>query len=882
MAPECIAWQLLNIRIIRLLDPSDSEEALTLMTYALGWLSYGYSDRSQWQSALKASQQSVDLWSYISESLPELDNRVRRLTALTIHARNLLESGQITIALPTTQNAVALSCAILQDMVENTSGVSQEDEVAVMYSCKTFFILAKVLLSLDRHVESYEALKEGFDMALKFPVPLYPPSGEDIDLFLDQICTIAERGQFPLGMLEDCIILFCNLACIHPQEFSQQFLWLMHAYIYFSQQVNCPGTSPFMENIQLFLEPNSSCPPPKLDFTRKMHLGFDSCSGIIEDAVEAFFKVPSHPSDILIQNILIAHFDRAIVVFQEMAINSAEDINSATIQWIIYIITKVVPFVSNSNQMSLLQILREMVPHFGTILVSRASEWEWVVDNLFQPIFFHSWKTGLLEDGLKVCEQVVNFLDSHPNTDGADFISEWRLKQQFVLCDMGRFPDLIRLILQTNTMVLDPEGFFLHPYIVQTHILHHTNRHQEALRLIQKGVATGCQTYWIDGVVFQFQLYFLLVELAAAWNHTGHQERALKAAEYAVTACRKEVNDKDMEAQKYLLVHSLTTLSNCLAVVGRNIEALTVAQEAVSIYTENEPHLWEDFLYTIRKQELGGNAFHALSLQLATSGDLEKALLNAEKTGELYCELVRLAPRHLPTLADSLQSRALILWGLGCQDESITICKEAVGIMRKLIDPGTYFLPAMTKALDKLGGYLEEKGDVGSASAARIESAEVQRSLALLPLQPEFLFEELLPIDSGDEHGEGEDTWETASESEGDGEYQDVLEFQISVVEVITEAMCTTMPQFLPATSGVGEATAPSVGPASLMKEHATTETTNSVMSLFTDVLSKPLEMRLNMRLSIQMHSTPMVILWWIFLGIFFAILWRSGHMNLV
>ncbi|KAJ7348976.1 hypothetical protein DFH08DRAFT_625130, partial [Mycena albidolilacea] len=226
-------------------------------------------------------------------------------------------------------------------------------------------------------------------------------------------------------------------------------------------------------------------------------------------------------------------------------------------------------------------------------------------------------------------------------------------------------------------------------------------RNQEALQLLRRGVAAGRRKYWTDSVeVFNFHLDFLLAESAAAWEHGGRRERALKHAERAVAARRKDMGPR--EDHKCILIHSLVTLSNCLSTLGRNDEALMAAEEAVSIYTENTPHMWGDLLYTIRKQELGANAFHALSLRLVTSGKAQPALLNAEKATELYRELVALAPRHLPTLASSLQNLGSIRWDVGRRDEAVAACEEAVGIMRKVSSPETYFLPALAEALEQL------------------------------------------------------------------------------------------------------------------------------------------------------------------------------------
>jgi hypothetical protein len=137
------------------------------------------------------------------------------------------------------------------------------DEFNTAWSCAAIFELAKALSSVNRHLESYEASKEGFQTIIRLPIPSHLLLGECIDLFLNQICKMVEEGGFSLPMLVDCVILLCNLAHIYPKQFSSQFLWLLHAYVYFTQQ----GSSS-MENIRTFLEPNLDRLPPELDVIR--------------------------------------------------------------------------------------------------------------------------------------------------------------------------------------------------------------------------------------------------------------------------------------------------------------------------------------------------------------------------------------------------------------------------------------------------------------------------------------------------------------------------------------------------------------------------------------------------------------------------------------
>ncbi|KAJ7502520.1 hypothetical protein B0H11DRAFT_2363218, partial [Mycena galericulata] len=219
-------------------------------------------------------------------------------------------------------------------------------------------------------------------------------------------------------------------------------------------------------------------------------------------------------------------------------------------------------------------------------------------------------------------------------------------------------------------------------------------------------------------------------------------EDALKYAEQAVVACRHYAREGG-EHQKCALVHSLTTLSNCLAAVGNEDEALPVAEEATSLYTANAPHMWGDLISAIRREELGGNAFHCLSLRLLAFERLEDGLLNAEKAAELYRQLILLAPRHLPTLASTLRIIASTLGKLGRLESSTEACGEAVDIMRKVVKNEAYFLPDLVETLDELGGYLNEQGELARASAITSERDEVRIRIAGLPQEPDYMLESI-------------------------------------------------------------------------------------------------------------------------------------------
>ncbi|KAF7357955.1 Tetratricopeptide repeat family [Mycena venus] len=773
MTSESIIWERLNLQVLLSLDcaAAISPEIAT----SLEFLSSRYHRQNQFQAALQASQQSLDLWRHICESLPDVDHRIGLLTALVTHTQNLLETSQKMTALFTAQDAAAISRPMVEELINSSSGLSSQvlnkpDKHNAEQCRNSLFNLAQALASLDHHLESYEAFKEGFQTFLSLPIGKYPPSGKDINSFINEICNVAEGGGFSLAMLSDSAVLFRDLTRMHPEQFSSQFLRLLHAYVYFAQQDNSSGTSPSMQDIRIFLEPKLDRPPPKLDVTRSIQFDFGARGAIqIDNVVRAYYAHPLHTVDVLILNIFVVQFDQAIAILQAVIEKSASE--GSTISWVLHSINSIVPFVSNANQKALLQLLTRTFKNWDTYLAGPRLKRKSCLLRL-KRIFRHFWRVGLLDDASGLCQQTVRYLESCSDARDTGIA---HLSWVFILCDMARVSLAVEVIHGAKKMHqlsgngaegCDPN--FLLSCIIQTRILQYTGRSQEALQLLKKGVADGHRlrkSRTNDSKDFNIHLHFLIVELAAAWGIAGRRETALEVAEKVVKTCRKRVVDKHMQEQKCILVHSLTTLSNCLVTVGKNDEALNVAQEAASIYTHNVANMWQAFLHTIRKEELGANAFHALSRRLATCGNLEQALLHAEEATALYRQLVQLAPRHLPTLATSLRNLASVLRDVGCRDQATAHCEEAVSILRNVVKSETYFLPALAKGLDQLSVYLTEKGDIDGALATTAECAEVRRQFAALLPQPEFLFEKV-EVSEADGEDDGIEEWETVSKAE--------------------------------------------------------------------------------------------------------------------
>ncbi|KAJ7502530.1 hypothetical protein B0H11DRAFT_2223438 [Mycena galericulata] len=824
MTAEAVAWDLFALQILyRFTAHSGAVEIQSWIADALVRLSEQHQHGLQYELALQASQESLDILRSL-ETLPNADYWALRVTILIVHAQNLSETGQYEIAMTIAQEAVV--CA----------------HYGAVMSSKAFFALAKGLTSAGRTFEAYEASKGGFQTVLKFSGSIPPPAGQYIDSFIDHICKVAEENSFSRTMLADNVILFRDLAHHYPKELSSQFLRLLYAYI---------NSITHLDDFNLY-------------------------GGVLKDVFQAIYvQWPHYTWNIyipLIKNIFITHFDQAIAVIQELVSSLIADTSLQAWDKLIFmladLLADMLPFIPHPNQVILSNIGLEIIGHLRQMPSTLQTGWY----SLPAMLLRSSWGfqlAGLLDEALAAVDEAIEHRRPSFDSDNVYDVAELRwshIRRASMLLDMARVSEAMEATQKANTLFLLPseETDIDRQYlcVFQTRILRRMARNPEAMQMLETFMSRKDPS---TDNTFDVQFHFLRTELAATRGEAGYLGKAVHDAEQAVTACRKEVRNTDVENQKVVLVHSLTTLSHCLAAVGRNKEALVVAEEAALIYNSSASHMWGDFLYTTRKQELGGDAFHSLSLRLATSGQPAEALANAEKATDLYRELVSLAPRHLPTLAKSLRNIAVILWKIGRQDESIAAGEEAVNILRKVSDNETYFLGALRETLDQLAGYLFEKGEIGHASAATAESAEVRKRIESLPPPLPFLFMEVKTEPSEETDEDDNEAWETATES--DDEYHEVPDARSAAEGAEPAVTDEHEPQFearinVGATSTL-DMTAPGVSPPG---ENEAARISMLGRSRLLEVLATPLEVSI----------TPMDILWWVLLAVLgITVLWN-------
>ncbi|KAJ7233922.1 hypothetical protein C8J57DRAFT_1381246 [Mycena rebaudengoi] len=298
-------------------------------------------------------------------------------------------------------------------------------------------------------------------------------------------------------------------------------------------------------------------------------------------------------------------------------------------------------------------------------------------------------QTACLSDALAIIEDAVRFnlLRPTPEDDEVD----WLCLQAHVLVDAGHFAEAETVLRDAMKKQgsSDPDW---HLTVVEYSILRQTGR--------------------------------------------GRSQMLSKLRKKALIKCRELHLYHPHKLQPWIAVaYALTTLSNCLAAVGRTDEGLRAAQEAAAIYARLP---WRGFCpWGYRPQDFASKAYHTLSLHLAASGQAEEALLNAEKAVGEYRDLVSLA--FLPTLslASSLRNLASRLWDVGRQEHSVTAIDEAVGILRQLVTNQSYLLSALCDSLEQLAMYLSEKGDAVGSSVAASECAIIRERIGHSPVLTE-------------------------------------------------------------------------------------------------------------------------------------------------
>ncbi|KAJ7695764.1 hypothetical protein B0H17DRAFT_1131359 [Mycena rosella] len=375
--------------------------------------------------------------------------------------------------------------------------------------------------------------------------------------------------------------------------------------------------------------------------------------------------------------------------------------------------------VSHPEQLKLLETLEELVCLFRKLTNSSRVSLDARVHfmDVLWCYYWGQWVSGRLNDAHGTGIEGAQYIRSHTTKSVPAFAGkspEWLAAQALVLFDLGRIPDAITAAHEaysTYQEEIDTQsylGFDCFPPLILAIILRQTGRESEALWLLED--ATSPDKCWAQGDWTAF--HFLLAELAVIYVELEHFQLALRAAKTAVAACRDRLYKWDdcesgstSSYYKLALAYALTALSKCLS-GHRSEESLLAAEEAARLCRQVMPLLGRvvAWLTGLRPQEITASALETYSIQLSTSGEYYKALANAEQATNLHRELVLMAERYLPSLANSLQNFASILWEMGRREDSIIALEEAVQIRSRLASVGSeqYLTAPLEHALGQL------------------------------------------------------------------------------------------------------------------------------------------------------------------------------------
>ncbi|KAJ7671204.1 hypothetical protein B0H17DRAFT_1209058 [Mycena rosella] len=689
MLAEATASDVLSVQFLRCLaSGNDSIGIIPRLAFSLYNLAKRYHRRCQYRLALQATQQSLDLCQLLSELSPDVDNAAMSLAALIEHLDCLRLTGQLQDAVSTAQQAVLISGRISAEILASypfdVSGfqrLSPEHEWRAAKCCEAFFALARALSFAGHYHAAYKASKEGLEMVVRFSGSIRPPSVRETDMIFDQLCKLAEKGALSLSILADIGILYRHLSCLYRTEFTLRFPTVLYAHAYICVQENSSSVASTV-NLQVLLDADTDAYPPVLHLSNVLPFLADDSTrvgAVMEDAIWGFYVSDCLPEAIypvspLVQYFFVEYFDLAHAILRK-AVKSLSETSSdpKILSFAVAKISDTVSSVSGPQQLILLDTTAELVTHFRTIIKSSGSSQNH--GNFFiYALWWYCWALwfpGRLAEALEITEEAIRYIRAGSGHENRAELDDWLLDQAFILFDMGRILDASRLL---ETLDASDENDSDHGYFycfLRSHVLRRTGRYEEASILLTE----------VDRDQ-QIERFIANVDLAAVNLDLGHLQAAIKCAEDVVVDLKRSPQDGVMaegDNSKSVLAYALTTLSNCFAEVGRHEEGLVASQEAsMLIMSMKQPLI--NWPAVIRSQDLMASTLHALSMRLMTAKEPGEALSIAEKATGLYRELVSLAPRYLPSLANSLKTLALIFWDVGRRDESIFASKEAIEI----------------------------------------------------------------------------------------------------------------------------------------------------------------------------------------------------------
>jgi tetratricopeptide (TPR) repeat protein len=250
-------------------------------------------------------------------------------------------------------------------------------------------------------------------------------------------------------------------------------------------------------------------------------------------------------------------------------------------------------------------------------------------------------------------------------------------------------------------------------------------RHAEAVPVLTEAAECFATLTSERGDTARHQRAQALSLLADSQAVAGHPADALISTEEAVAAHRRLAAGAPA-AHRADLATALHNLSNRLATAGRVREALTAAQECLTLRRESA----ESGTKMITALAVLANRLHLARRSAEEENALREAVTLAR-------EGIRSdATTYAPMLALALSESARLLAFLGRQEEALPTARSAVALCRELFDGAPkddtehYVVPSLATSLEVEALSLRMFGDLAGARAAAEEAVGWWRSTA--------------------------------------------------------------------------------------------------------------------------------------------------------
>jgi len=282
-----------------------------------------------------------------------------------------------------------------------------------------------------------------------------------------------------------------------------------------------------------------------------------------------------------------------------------------------------------------------------------------------------------------------------------------------LLTEKGEADDFSLLLaiesaLPESTVVLRPQA------------VHVTQLVLERLKAVTRALPSDQES----GVPLLAMIARILNNLGLRQGEPGLRQEALTTAQEAVSLYR-ELVQRNRDAFLASLAISLNNLGNKQSEVGLRQEALTTALEAVSLYQELVQRNRDAFLPGLAR------SLNNLGNRQSDAGLRREALTTAQEAVSLYRELVqRNRDAFLPDLAISLNNLGGSQSDAGLWQEALTTAQEAVSLYQELVQRNRdAFLPYLAMSLSNLGNSQRGVGLRREALTTAQEAVSLRREL---------------------------------------------------------------------------------------------------------------------------------------------------------